>query len=124
MTYALGRLRETGFWPSHVFWHQGEADAHYGTSAQDYTAAFSALFQSLRQLGIAAPVYVAIASLFSIPEGYQSQQNVIRAAQRSLISGDIGILAGPDTDVIRNRYDGCIWERSGYRSMPLLGRRR
>src|SRR5262245_13377459 len=49
MTYALGRLRETGFWLSHVFWHQGEADALYGTSAQDYTAAFSALFQSLRE---------------------------------------------------------------------------
>jgi carbohydrate esterase-like sialic acid-specific acetylesterase len=107
MTYALGRLREKGFWPSHVFWHQGEADALYGTSAQDYTAAFSALFQSLRELGIAAPVYVAIASFFSIPEGYQSQQNVIRAAQRSLINPDIGILAGPDTDVIGDRYDGC-----------------
>ncbi len=107
MTYALGKLREAGFWPSHVIWHQGEADALYGTSAQDYTAAFTALFQSLRELGIAAPVYVAIASFFSIPEGYGSQQNIIREAQRSLINGHLGILPGPDTDRIQDRYDGC-----------------
>jgi hypothetical protein len=107
MTYGLAGLRQAGFEPSHVFWHQGEADALYGTSAQDYTATFFTLFQSLRELGITAPVYVAIASFFSIPEGYQPQQNVIRAEQRSLINGDIGILAGPDTDVIRDRYEGC-----------------
>jgi Carbohydrate esterase, sialic acid-specific acetylesterase len=107
MTYALGRLREAGFWPSHVFWHQGEADALHGTSAQDYTRAFTALFQSLRELGIGAPVYVAIAAFFSIPTGYGSQQEIIRAAQRSLINPHVGILPGPETDLIGDRYDGC-----------------
>src|SRR5262249_19660173 len=113
MTYALGRLGEAGFWPTHVFWHQGEADALYGTSAQDYAAAFTALFQSLRQLGVEAPVYVAIASFFSIPKGYRSQQNIIRGAQQSLINGHLRILPGPDTDLIRDRYDGCHMGTAG-----------
>jgi hypothetical protein len=107
MTYALGRLREASFWPSHIFWHQGEADALHGTSAEHYTASFRALFQGLREFGVTAPVYVAFASYFALPEGYQAQQAVIRGAQRSLIDEAIGILPGPDTDLIKDRFDGC-----------------
>jgi hypothetical protein len=107
MTYALGRLREVGFWPTHVLWHQGEADALHGTSAPDYTSAFASLLRSLRDLCITGPVYVAIASFFAIPAGYGAQQAVIREAQRSLHDPQSGVFPGPDTDVIADRYDGC-----------------
>ena len=107
MTYCLRRLSEAGFWPSHVLWHQGEANALYGTEAAAYCRAFRALVGSLRQLEISAPVYVAIASYFAVPGGYAAQQQVVGGAQRSLVDAEEGIFQGPDTDVIRERYDGC-----------------
>jgi Carbohydrate esterase, sialic acid-specific acetylesterase len=42
MIYGIERLREAGFHPSYVLWHQGEADALYGTSADHYANAFRA----------------------------------------------------------------------------------
>jgi hypothetical protein len=107
MSYCLRRLREVGFSPTHVLWHQGEADALYGTKAEIYCQAFQEMIASLRELDITAPVYVAIASHFSIPPGYAAQQRVIRQAQRSLRNPDADIFLGPDTDMIGHRYDGC-----------------
>ena len=106
MTYSLKRLQAAGFRPSHVFWHQGEADALYGTSAEAYGRSFTALALSLRGLGVRCPIHVAIASYFAVPAGYEARQAVIRAAQHSLIDDASGILLGPDTDSIKDRYDG------------------
>jgi hypothetical protein len=107
MRYGIAGLRQIGFEPSCVFWHQGEADALYGTSADEYTSAFRGLVRSLRDLDIRAPIFVATASYFAMPEGYASNQTIIRHAQQSLINPHQGILAGPDTDLIRDRFDGC-----------------
>jgi hypothetical protein len=107
MSYCLGRLREAGFEPSDILWHQGEADALYGTSLTAYCSSFGSMVDSLRQLGVTAPIYVAIASYFAIPEGYAEEQRVIREAQRALIDPGRSILPGPDTDLIGSRYDGC-----------------
>jgi hypothetical protein len=97
-----------------VLWHQGEADALHGTSAQAYIRSFAALVASFRRsLDIRAPFYVATASYFAIPEGYAASQSLIRAAQRALIDPDNAILAGPDTDSIRYRFDGCHMGRAG-----------
>jgi hypothetical protein len=115
MTYGIARLRQAGFEPSSVFWHQGEADALYGTSADDYTRAFRALVGSLRDLGIRARIHIAIASYFAIPEGYGAKQAIIRRAQRSLICPQQGVLPGPDTDMIRDRFDGCHMGTTGLR---------
>ena len=115
MRYGISRLRHSGFEPSHVLWHQGEADALYGTSAEEYTSDFRALVGSLRGLGIRAPNYVAIASYFAIPEGYAANQAIIRHAQQSLFNAEDGILPGPDTDLIRDRFDGCHMGTAGLR---------
>jgi hypothetical protein len=115
MTYGLTGLRQAGFEPSHVFWHQGEADALYGTSADDYIKAFRALVTSLRDLGIAAPIYVAIGSYFAVPEGHGASQATIRRAQHSLIRPQDAIFPGPDTDLIRDRFDGCHMGTDGLR---------
>jgi hypothetical protein len=115
MTYGIARLRQAGFEPSHVLWHQGEADALYGTSADEYARAFRALVGSLRDLDIRVPIYVATASYFAVPEGYGASQAIIRSAQQSLINAEEGILPGPDTDLIRDRFDGCHMGRTGLR---------
>ena len=113
MIYGIERLREAGFRPCYVLWHQGEADALYGTSADAYAKAFRALARSLRDLDIRAPIYVATASYFAVPEGYGASQAIIRRAQQSLISLEDLILPGPDTDSIRDRFDGCHMGSTG-----------
>jgi hypothetical protein len=115
MIYGIERLREAGFNPSYVLWHQGEADALFGTGADDYATAFRAIVKSLRDHDIQAPIYVAIASYFAVPRGYDASQAVIRRAQQSLISAEDMILLGPDTDLIRDRFDGCHMGRTGLR---------
>jgi hypothetical protein len=115
LTYGITRLRQAGFEPSCVFWHQGEADALYGTSEEEYTSAFRNLACSLRDIGVRAPIYVATVSYFAIPEGYSHNQAIIRRAQQSLISPREGILPGPDTDMIRDRFDGCHMGCAGLR---------
>jgi hypothetical protein len=115
MIYGIEKLREAGFHPSYVLWHQGEADALYGTSEDHYADAFRALVRSLRDLDIRAPIYIATASYFAVPEGYGASQAVIRRAQHSLISSEDLILPGPDTDLIRDRFDGCHMGSTGLR---------
>jgi hypothetical protein len=115
LTYALDRLGEHGTVPTHVLWHQGEADALYGTSAEAYVGHFQQLVSALRARGIAAPVYVATATYFGIPQGYGPQQQVIRLAQSRLIDPGAGIRNGPDTDLILDRYDACHLDETGLR---------
>jgi len=115
LIYGIERLREAGFRPCYVLWHQGEADALYGTSADRYINAFRALVRSLRDLDIRAPIYIATASYFAVPEGYGANQAIIRRAQQSLISPEDLILPGPDTDLIRDRFDGCHMGNTGLR---------
>jgi len=120
LTYGIAALRQAGFEPTYVLWHQGEADALYGTSAEDYSKAFQELVTSLRELGVRVPIHVAIASYFAIPEGYGANQAIIRGAQQSLISPQHAILPGPDTDMIRDRFDGSHMGTGGLREHARL----
>jgi hypothetical protein len=115
MLYAIAGLRSADFTISHVLWHLGEADALYGTTADAYIRSFNALATSLRREDIDAPIWIATASYFSDPPGYESSQAIIRAAQQSLVDPERAILAGPDTDAIKDRYDGCHMGGDGLR---------
>jgi hypothetical protein len=107
--YALERMRKRGLWPSHVLWHQGEADALAGLSGERYRERFLQFAGSLRAMGVDAPLYAARASYFAVPTGHDASQTVINAAQEQLPDASTGIFAGPDTDVLRAewRHDGC-----------------
>jgi hypothetical protein len=115
LMYALDRLAKHGSAPTHILWHQGEADALYGTSGDDYVASFDRFAGSLRACGITGPIYVAIATYFGIPPGHERQQATIAAAQARLIDPAAGILQGPCTDLIRDRYDDCHFDETGLR---------
>jgi hypothetical protein len=115
MMYALDALQALGTVPTHILWHQGEADALDATTGDVYIARFRQLVESLRARGLSAPIYAATATYFGIPAGYAERQQVIRAAQRSLIDVGAGILPGPDTDLIRDRYDDCHMNEVGLR---------
>jgi len=113
--YCLGRLKDAGFWPTHVLWHQGEADALYGTSEDHYISSFRKLASSLRDGGVEAPIFVALAAYFAVPSGHENGHETVRHAQVALIDDGAKIYRGPDTDIILDRFDGCHMGTVGLR---------
>lgn len=111
---------EQGVQPTHVLWHQGEADTQEGTSEDDYVVMFETLVAHLREYGITAPIFPAIATHCQIPfleisPGYEKNQATVRAAQQRLPVLP-GVYSGPDTDSIQGelyRHDNCHFTAKG-----------
>jgi hypothetical protein len=95
---------------THVLWHQGESNAGEDADGRLYAACFMNIHSALRGYGVAAPVYVAQATICNSPPN-----EIIRSAQRAVVDPALGIFAGPDTDTIgaADRYDGCHMAQSG-----------
>jgi len=105
------RLDAAGVRVTHVLWHEGERDAELATPADEYAAQFAKLVASLREIGIDAPVFPAVASACGGPGS-----EAIRGAQRGLPLQLAGVQAGPDTDALADladRYDGCHFSDAG-----------
>lgn len=127
LTRAAQAVKQAGITPTHVLWHQGESDAGRGTSEADYTALFTALLGKLRDYGIDAPVYPAVATHCRImsPEYELSSDAAtlaIRAAQSQLARLE-GVLPGPDTDTIQGpefRHDNCHFNARGMQAHAEL----
>jgi len=120
LTTAAQAVTQAGITPTHVLWHQGESDAGRGTSTEDYTVMFKALLDKLREYGIDAPVYPAIATFCEISHfepdpAYAAGRQSVRAAQVALARLD-GVRPGPDTDTIQGlayRHDNCHFSAKG-----------
>lgn len=108
LVVAIARLHAVGLEPTHVLWHQGEADA--ADNSVEYRVPFFSVFSTIRRNGVYAPIYVAQTSVCSGPPVAS-----IRAIQRGLVDADKGIFAGPDTDQIgaEQRPDGCHMSAAG-----------
>jgi carbohydrate esterase-like sialic acid-specific acetylesterase len=113
---ALHRLKSAGIKIDMLCWHQGEADAnHTGMSAAEYSRHFHSMLRPVREAGIEAPVYVALATLCEgAPHPFQNRA-AIRWGQKKVISIRDHVLPGPDTDLIgiEHRRDGCHFSASG-----------
>lgn len=108
---SLDTLRDAGLPPTHLLWHQGEQDMRLATDPAHYRERFDALVTSLREHGVAAPVFVAQATYCG---GEDSA--ALREVQRALVSPARGVFAGPDTDVLRGpplRHDDCHFAAAG-----------
>lgn len=108
-------LRSQGIKVTHVLWHQGESDSNPKenrmSSTEFYVEKFSALVGALREYGIDAPIYPAIATICG-NDGNQA----VRIAQRSLPDLLSGVRLGPNTDSITGesyRYDTCHFTHLG-----------
>jgi hypothetical protein len=66
---------------------------------------FWALVDSLHRQDVWVPIYVATAAYFTVPASHEAGQAVICATQQTLIDVGRAVLPGPDTDVIRDRFD-------------------
>jgi hypothetical protein len=104
-------LKQAGLEPTHVLWHQGEDDALSGTTAEAYIDMFAALVAALRDYGIDAPIFPAVASLCN-----DLGSDTIRSAQRALPERINGVYPGADTDSLsdmHDRYDFCHFSEKG-----------
>jgi hypothetical protein len=116
---AIKQLHDAGLEPTHVLWHQGEANVQ--TPAHEYRAAFFSVFSTIRRNGAFAPIYVAQTSIC----GGGGPTESIRQIQRGLVDPSKNILAGPDTDQLgpELRYDGCHFNAAGGERHAELWRR-
>ncbi|MCS7059800.1 MAG: sialate O-acetylesterase [Anaerolineae bacterium] len=96
---------------THLLWHQGESDAMLRTHPGEYQRLFRAMLAGIRSRGVDAPIFVAAATRC----GQYPVNEDIHWAQRNLVSPSVGILAGPDTDLLDEtfRYDGCHFSKQG-----------
>lgn len=98
-----------------VLWHQGESDYSNKTTSAEYTQRFESLVQSLRDKGVDAPVFPAVATKCGLDTAW-SVDNPVAVAQKALPNRDKLIYAGPNTDKLLNkldRYDDCHFSGSG-----------
>jgi hypothetical protein len=114
------RLDAAGVRVTHIFWHQGESDA-YATTGSEYVERFDQLLTTLRERGLDAPVYPAVATRCGA--GVRPKAAEIQAAQRSLPERFEGVFPGPDTDQLdrfSHRVDGCHFSDEGLRAHAAL----
>jgi hypothetical protein len=115
LLFALHRLKRADIKVDMLCWHQGEANAnHTPMTADEYRDCFRAMLRGLREAGVEAPVYVALATLCEDgPHPFQNSAQ-IRLGQKRLVSRD-SVRPGPDTDQIgiKHRHDGCHFAASG-----------
>jgi lysophospholipase L1-like esterase len=109
---------------THVFIAQGETDFLSGTPPEDYFRKFADLIASLRQRGIAVPIFVAIESGFCDAAATPAKPgNPIAEAQKRIIATQEGVYLGADTDAVNaasDRYDGCHLSGPGARKLAKL----
>ncbi len=100
---TLELLNRTGIEITHAIFQQGEAEgAQVNPDGAAWANDFNAMVRAVRLYGMEAPIYVAQCS------GSRPNE-IIRAAQRSVVNLAMGIVAGPDTDTISldDRLDEC-----------------
>jgi hypothetical protein len=97
LLYTLRDLKAAGLPPTHLLWHQGEAERF--TTGEEYRSRFRDMLAAVRREGVAAPIYVSVAT-----RGPTGTLGPIQQAQRGLVDPAAGILPGPDTDALGNEF--------------------
>ena len=100
---------------THIVWVQGEDDYQAHTPPEVYRAQFVALVDSMRGVGIGAPVFVTRATLCGPDPGW-TPDNPIALVQQDLPDPARGIAAGVDSDALipeTDRLDSCHFGGTG-----------
>lgn len=135
---TLDDLRARGMSPTHVLFHQGEADCAIGLPAEAYKTVLDATIEGIRsRTGEGCDIFVSRASLFMDPgcgdrrdpRCYKACPAVI-AAQTETADPARRIFSGPNTDLLVpwfDRNDGYHFtaqaaDRFAAAWMPLLAR--
>lgn len=116
MQRALDQLGNQGYRPTHVLWHQGESDAGR-TGRIVYAAALADVILMVKARAPAAGFWIAKASRCA-----KTQADLgIQEAQRTFLSQDRRIYAGPDADAMFEKgdrqADACHFAAAGQRRL-------
>jgi hypothetical protein len=105
----ISEIRRVGLEPTYVVWHQGETDTSLRTSERQYFVELRRLIESLRNVGVNCPFFVAMASYV---RGEMSC-DVIRAQAQAASLPEVFV--GPDTDALGDEFrrDGLHWNYAG-----------
>jgi len=82
---------------THLVWHQGEIDNHRKTETWRYVDRFESMLESIRDLGVDAPVFIALASKCGSQPVDIS--NPVRIAQAKLVEKHPDVLLAIDSDL-------------------------
>jgi hypothetical protein len=111
---TVSKIKADGYAITHVLWDQGELDYVLGTSEDAYRERLLSMIDTLRGEGVAAPVYVSIASKCLEPSNggprRGSADNPVVRTQLALSNGEGNIRRGVNTDALLDgldRYDDC-----------------
>jgi hypothetical protein len=120
MTDTASQLQRRGYLVTHVLWVQGEIDYVKGTNEKDYRDRFLSLVSSLRSHGVAAPVYIGVATkCLGASNGgtrFHSADNAVARAQLALPDPGANLRSGVNSDALLgdlDRYDDCHFGSSG-----------
>ncbi|MEN8722582.1 MAG: sialate O-acetylesterase [Alphaproteobacteria bacterium] len=121
ITFALQAMAAKGLRPTHILWHQGEADRIKETTTARYVEQFGTIVETFHAQGVDAPLYPAVATycyMFDLDqiEAYQPAIDAVRTAQQRLPDHYPGVRPGPDTDRITGaayRPDNCHFTHLG-----------
>jgi carbohydrate esterase-like sialic acid-specific acetylesterase len=118
---TVSQVQRRGFRVTHVLWVQGEIDYVKGTKEKDYRDRFLSMVSSLRSHGVAAPVYVSVATkcLGVASNGgtrFHSADNPVARAQLALPDPGANLRSGVNSDALLgdlDRFDECHFSSSG-----------
>jgi hypothetical protein len=120
MIDAASQVQRGGYRVTHVLWVQGEIDYVKGTNEKDYRDRFLSLVSSLRSHGVAAPVYIGVATkcLGATNGGtrFHSANNAVARALLALPDPNANLRSGVNSDALLgdlDRYDDCHFGSSG-----------
>lgn len=108
---ALNGLMSLGLNPTHILWHQGEADAMHNMDGKTYASALEELIAGLRSKSIDSPIFIAVTSMCHNPGS-----DDIRNAQINTVDRLDNVFLGANTDLLESmslRYDGCHFSDEG-----------
>jgi hypothetical protein len=102
---AYNEMKQLDLEPTHICWIQGESDTFNGTSTLEYKKSFENIRESIRNLGMKAPIYIALTSRND--ETFHVGDEVLEA-QKALIQENEDIFEGPNLNNIDSIDDRLI----------------
>jgi hypothetical protein len=96
---AVLKALPQGYKVTEVIWHQGESDRDLGTSGDTYAASFASLLGTLRDAGVAAPVFIGITTICNSAPGLELER-----AQAGLVD-DRSVFLGANADAMLGAAD-------------------
>lgn len=107
---AIAEARASHYTFTHVLWHQGETDYFAQTSSAKYRSELADIFDSMREGGVDAPIFIAVATRCNAIAPQWTRDNQIAHVQRTYRESDPSVHLGVDSDMLlsgTDRFDNC-----------------